>query len=217
MIISIQHSSLETLKRESNIIIFSPKYEVKNVKASASETSRNCEAISVIEAIVYWNALSAIIDYGNIYMSSLLFTISDTLTNNWTVNKNETLKISQTWYIFLIFRLPLDWVYFLLKTGADIKALSKTNILRCICALISSQRILFSFCLRPAEEIRGAAYDNSEATAYYVKSLQITGYSTPICFQLNSSQNQQCSKVDLKTHIIILPRLSYCWTSIAIQ
>ncbi len=147
---------------------------LKNVKASASETSRNCEAISVIEAIVYWNALSAIIDYGNIYMSSLLFTISDTLTNNWTVNKNETLKISQTWYIFLIFRLPLDWAYFLLKTGAEIKALSKKiQILRCICAVISSQRILFSFCLRPAEEIRGAAYDNSEATAYYVKSSKL--------------------------------------------
>ncbi len=190
---------------------------LKNVKASASETSRNCEAISVIEAIVYWNALSAIIDYGNIYMSSLLFTISDTLTNNWTVNKNETLKISQTWYIFLIFRLPLDWVYFLLKTGADIKALSKTKHIKMhLCLDIITEDFVFVLPSPSWRNPRSSIWQQW-GDCLLREKLQITGYSTPICFQLNSSQNQQCSKVDLKTHIIILPRLSYCWTSIAIQ
>lgn len=84
-------------------------------------------------------------------MSSLLFTKSYQITNNWTVNKNETLKISQTWYIFLIFRLTLDWAYFILKTGAEkkhdileIQTLSKTKqILRCIYTVISLQRFFF--------------------------------------------------------------------------
>lgn len=58
-----------------------------------------------------------------------------------------------------------------------------------LCRGIITHDFFLSFCLRPAEEIWGAAYDNSEATAYYVKKLKIAGYLTPICFQLNSSQN----------------------------